>query len=566
MIPVLIKPGLYKFKNILKLSLKDKRELLRTIVIFSLLSLLVLFAHFGTYSALQALASQSDKIFIPSSLPLSLILLVIFFLLFFSSSIATLGNFYLGKDIEFILASPISHGSFFWGKFVQVLIHAGWMACIFAVPMLFAFGSFYSASYEFFVLAIVGLFIFLCIPVSISIIFVTLFAAVVPAKRSRETFLVGILVLLFAIVVLVEPFAEQKGSDLDQTLALLRLFLLPEAQLLPSQWLGSYLHSFLEPQVGDRATWHLLQTLFVALSLISLAFVSIRLLHSYAFSKAQTSTISSKIVSSRARMRFCWLKEMAPSYCRAIFAKELKLFARDTTQTVQLALLLGLCILYLSNFQSLQIGRHLDVVMAVWWESFLVVCNVFLGGLVLVAVCARFVFPSISLEGKSFWLLQSSPLSLRDIMRGKFLFWFVPLGVISSVIFTSGAMAINVDFHIACIHAMASWILAYGIVGLAVGMGAIFSNFEWEHPSQLMSSTGSLLYMISAALLVFISLLPTSFLVIMRTLRNLGHDIPTITWYSIIVLCSAALVCLQHVVVRWAIQHGERALAKKVYQ
>jgi len=565
MIPVLLKPQLYRLKNGLKLSLQSGRELFRSFALFFFLIVLILFAYLGTYSALQAIASQADNLFIPSSLPLSLILFVIFFLLLFSSCISALGSFYLSKDIELILASPISKRSFFWGRFLQVLTHAGWMACVFAVPMIFAFGSFYGASPIFYWVTILGLLIFLCIPVSIAISVITVFATAVPASRSRETFLIGVLVMLFGVVVFARPFSVEVHGELDRTLALFHLFLLPEAQLLPSQWLGYYLHSFLEPQEDQSSIWYLAQTLFVALALMALAYCSIRLFHSYAFARGQTAALTSKIVSRKARMKLAWLKQLAPSHWRAMFAKELKLFARDTTQTVQLALLLGLCILYLSNFQSLRVGEHLDEIMAVWWESFLVVSNVFLGGLVLVAVCARFVFPSISLEGKSFWIFQSSPISLREIVWGKFWFWFVPLGVISSVIFTSGAMAINVDFHIACIHAMASWILAYGIVGLAVGMGAIFSSFEWEHPSQLMSSTGSLLYMITASLLVVVSLIPTSFLVIIRTLRNLGYDIPLITWYSIVLLCSACLVCLQHAVVRWAIQSGEKALLRKTF-
>ena len=46
--------------------------------------------------------------------------------------------------------------------------------------------------------------------------------------------------------------------------------------------------------------------------------------------------------------------------------------------------------------------------------------NLVLAGFVLASVAARFIFPGVSLEGRTFWLLRSSPMSVRELLWSKF--------------------------------------------------------------------------------------------------------------------------------------------------
>ena len=47
--------------------------------------------------------------------------------------------------------------------------------------------------------------------------------------------------------------------------------------------------------------------------------------------------------------------------------------------------------------------------------------NLVLAGFVLASVAARFIFPSVSLEGRTLWLLRSSPMPVRAAAVGEVL-------------------------------------------------------------------------------------------------------------------------------------------------
>ncbi len=147
-----------------------------------------------------------------------------------------------------------------------------------------------------------------------------------------------------------------------------------------------------------------------------------------------------------------------------------------------------------------------------WWKNFLFVGNVAMGAFITTAMCTRFVFPSLSLEGRCFWIVQNSPLRIQDVLRIKFWVWFFPVAILSAVFFVSGAYAIGADYRMILVNGVVSIIVCYGLVGLGVGMGALFAQFDWEHASQLAGGFGNLLYMLVATSLIFINLIPSWFL------------------------------------------------------
>src|SRR5213075_2102180 len=84
---------------------------------------------------------------------------------------------------------------------------------------------------------------------------------------------------------------------------------------------------------------------------------------------------------------------------RELVMKEVRLFFRDTTQWSQLILLGVLVMVYVFNIKFLPLrgtGMTFFLVNAV---PFL---NLVLAGFVLASVAARFIFPGVSLEGRTF--------------------------------------------------------------------------------------------------------------------------------------------------------------------
>jgi len=128
----------------------------------------------------------------------------------------------------------------------------------------------------------------------------------------------------------------------------------------------------------------------------------------------------------------------------------------------------------------------------------------------MTCICSRFVFPSLSLEGASFWILQSAPVSMRNILRAKVLSWFLPLSIISSVIFLSGAMAVGAEEPLVLASGLIGFILSYGLVGMSIGFGALFAHFEWDYSSQVSTNMGSFIFMAVSFLALGANLVPAA--------------------------------------------------------
>ena len=95
-----------------------------------------------------------------------------------------------------------------------------------------------------------------------------------------------------------------------------------------------------------------------------------------------------------------------------------------STQWSQLILLGVLVIIYLFNIRALPLFRGEQVPF--FLVSVISFLNLGLAGFVLASIAARFIFPSISLEGRQMWLLRSSPLDLRALMWSKYWIGTVP--------------------------------------------------------------------------------------------------------------------------------------------
>ena len=113
---------------------------------------------------------------------------------------------------------------------------------------------------------------------------------------------------------------------------------------------------------------------------------------------------------------------------RELVLKEVRLFFRDTTQWSQLILLAVLVIVYVFNIKFLPLRGEGMTFFLVNVVPFL---NLVLAGFVLASIAARFIFPGVSLEGRTFWLLRSSPMSMRELLWSKFWVGTLPLLVLA---------------------------------------------------------------------------------------------------------------------------------------
>jgi ABC-2 type transport system permease protein len=118
-----------------------------------------------------------------------------------------------------------------------------------------------------------------------------------------------------------------------------------------------------------------------------------------------------------------------------------------------------------------------------------------LAAFVLSAVSARFVFPAVSLEGDAFWIVKSSPVSIRAFLWIKFLVYFIPLLFLSELLIVVTNILLHVTPLMMTISVITIFLMVPGIVSLGIGLGAIYPDFQSENPSQSVTSLGGLIYM-----------------------------------------------------------------------
>ena len=91
-----------------------------------------------------------------------------------------------------------------------------------------------------------------------------------------------------------------------------------------------------------------------------------------------------------------------------------------------------LLVVYLFNISALPLntGERLPLFVTVM----VIFLNLGLTGFVLASIAVRFIFPAVSLEGRQLWLLRSSPLDMRGLLRSKYWTGTLPLLILAVVL------------------------------------------------------------------------------------------------------------------------------------
>jgi ABC-2 type transport system permease protein len=429
---------------------------------------------------------------------LGMILIGFFSILLLSNIITALSSFFLARDLDLLVGAPVDWLKLYAAKLLETGVNSSWMVVLLAVPMFAAFGSAYHGGWLF-PLLVIGVFVpFLVVPAVIGSALTLVLVNVFPARRTRDILSViavlaaGGIVLLFRIV-RPERLARPEGfRSLVEFVTVLRT---PTSPFLPSEWVQRAILSWLQER-PDLLPVYLLWTTAAA------AFVLGALLHQrlypIGFSKAQESGERLARGSAMGRFGRTILSPLG-ILRRELVLKELRLFFRDTTQWSQLILLTVLVVVYVFNIKYLPLKGEGVTFFLVNVIPFL---NLVLAGFVLASVAARFIFPSVSLEGRTLWLLRSSPMPVRQLLWAKFWVGTTPLLALAlGIVFVTDWLLQVSDFMFA-VSVMTIAMMTIALCGMALGFGTLFPQFETENAAQIPTSFGGLMFMIASVGLI----------------------------------------------------------------
>ncbi len=452
----------------------------------------------------QVLAVELVGELIPQKL-MSLVLLILLSVLLISTTISSFSIFFLSDDLLLLVSSPVPVGSLYFARFVEMVVHSSWMVLFFGLPVLMAFGSAYSASWDYY-LAVALLFPALVfIPAALGSAIATILTRLLSARRSRDLLVVLVVLAFIAIYLLIRTMRPEKlldGDSFGTMMQFLNMFQTPESNLLPSQWMTSFLMPILEGKglvdfIPALAVWS------TSAALISLNCWLGAWLYLPAFDRAQTGRVKHKPGRKGSRRILgTWLDELG-KHSRGItgplLVKDLKVFLRDTNQWLQLLLLGALAAVYVLNFTYLKLAEFS------WFTLYII--NHAMVGLVLAGVAVRFVFPAVSLEGRAWWIVRSAPISLDELLHSKLIIHFIPLAILGVVLSILSCVVIDVPLAFGAMSVGLVLAAALCVSAMGVGLGAVFPKFTAENPAKIPTGVGGVVFMISSMSFVLVFLL-----------------------------------------------------------
>jgi ABC-2 type transport system permease protein len=568
MIPLLLKPKLLSIKNSLSIRRLKKNGVQKEIAFAAAsLGLVVLVFHASrtTFFELNAHGGFQESL-IHSAI--TLFLSIVGGMVCLSAGISSVGSFYLSHDLDFLSATPLKTRSLLLGKGSEVLLQSSWMMAVFSLPLLAGIGAAVNASYLFYVTGILVIPPLVVTPVALAITCVSVLMRWIPARLLRETLLIAALSMVIYVYLSARHSLFDTVSSQPLNTQALRNFntaLTDSTLSIPSAWSSELLLNTLSGRALGYS--HLAQIIALyCIACVSLlaAYCSLKLCYGYALSQIRSGLTRPMRAASKHYERFSLLCAWAPAPARALWLKEMKQFGRDLTQGIQLVMLLGICLVYMYNFKVMNRVNNLSDEMLLWWRGALLVCNVAMGSFIVSAICSRFVFPTMSLDGNSFWVIKKAPLSLSDIVRIKFWIWYPPIAVVSSVILISGALAVDAPPSLLGATLVASIVSSYGLVGTAIGLGCYFVRFDWEHPSQVTSGLGNFVYMMSGTVLIGLNATLMLVSIVLSTMYESGLLISGNRLVLSLTAVMVGLIVLNYVARQWCVSTGIESLERKL--
>jgi ABC-2 type transport system permease protein len=430
---------------------------------------------------------------------LSWLFLTFLSFLAFSGVVTALSTFFLADDLRLLLVAPVASRRLFHARFLRTVVQASWMVVIFLVPVLLGIGRAKCAGVMFYVTAVLTIVPFSIIPVAAGTAATLVLVNTFPAKRARDILmLMGLLFAASLVIVLrfIRPEQLLKVESLPDLTDFFATLQSPITPVLPSFWAGETLFASLQ---GGRDLLH-------AAALWTTALGSVVLLRA-ASERWYFSGYSRSQEAPKARFtRFRSLDIVAnalplSNVRRQMLIKDLKIFLRDVSQWSQLLLLLALVLLYLYNFRVLDLSKI--PYMSGFLKNIYAFINLGMAGFVMATVAVRFAFPAVGAEGAAFWIIRTSPVTLRDFLWSKFWTALVPVLMLTEVLTIAANEFLGVDPFLKLITALAIVFMCFALVGLAVGLGARYPRFGAD-ASQAAGSYGGVMFMMQGVLFVMV--------------------------------------------------------------
>ena len=352
---------------------------------------------------------------------------------------------------------------------------------------------------------------------------------ILAANRTRDAFLflgVAGFAILFTVIRALRPERLLNPESFASIGEMLNLLSTPTTSYLPSDWaMGALI-----PVLYGRTSidpWPLLLLYSTPIALYFIATWMHRPWYYRGYSKAQEGRHGQSLVTT---FRDWMLKQTTSSIdtleerlgeleakgdhvssmMRQLIRKDQKIFIRDAAQWSQILVVVAIMVIYLVNYKYFEIAADERLLGDVGLFFF----NLAACGFVVVALSGRFLFPTVSVEGRSFWMILQAPITLEKFLWGKWLGGLAPVLIVGQALIWASNLLVLQNIAYIFLASFIILIITLGVSAMSVGFGAVYPQFHNPNAAKIASSFGAVIYMILGMFLV-LSVLVGSFRVTM---------------------------------------------------
>lgn len=439
-------------------------------------------------------------------------------MLFLSSVITAYTSLFGSDETAYLMLKPMTPGEITIYKLLQSAFYSSWAFFFAVIPFVGAY-----AWHEKLPLAFSFWTLFFSVPMVLSCAGVGMIVCLLVARwfpRSRAAWTVVIVLVVAGVVLALRGTAMSVAQEDDTTIVLTRLIpglRVASNPVWPSWWVAEGIMSLTRGQWGRGAMlWVLLASTMLLVGAI------VEALGSWLFHDAwqRVRFGGSRVVRKRPLLgRVEPLFSPLPADVRAMIMKDVRVFLRDPTQWSQGLIFFGLLGIYFLNLQNLRYHT-----MPPEWRNLITFLNVFSVSAVLCSFGSRFVFPQLSLEGHSFWIIGLAPTTMTRVLVSKFLVALAGMCAASVTLMLVSTRMLVVPAGTQAAAIAVAVAISFAVSGLSTGLGAVFLDLRQPNPAAIISGFGGTLNLVLSLAYMFGAIIPYGLVFHYRALGALSGD------------------------------------------
>ncbi len=529
-------------------------------IVYIVIALIFAIGAYAFFNAMFHYLHNTPEIHPVGDLLISRILtlgfMTFFSMLAMSNIITAIPTLYRSSEVDFLLTTPLKYISIFTSKFLENVFYSSWAIMLLGTPIMFAYGKVMNAPLWFYIYIIIVYLIMVLLCASLGIALMILLARFFSGiKRWQVLTIISICAIIGTFFILQYLIPQglvlrdaETMAEVNYYLSQLRL----ASPYLPNTWIEATFRLAVSGQSKNMLlplTYLLSSALMLAQICFWIAekwYYESFLRFNYHWGQRTKKSEKSKIY------KVYWFLRLIPSPIKNILDKDIKVFIRDPIQWSQVMILFVLLLVYLLNIRNLP----LDFTFT-FWKTIISYVNFGFTGYVLATLSVRFIFPSISMEGFSFWVLGVAPLNMRTIFWEKFWLGFGFSFIFAEILTLVSGIMLDLDWLVLLLSAICIFLTSISLTGLSIGLGAYYPDFRSNNPSHIASSAGGMITV--ACALTYVGLMVVLLAWPLNSYFNskMGNAVFN---YSILYLSATFILILSFVTTFFPLWIGIRAL------